>query len=154
MTSIRITKTFSFEAAHALEGYDGLCANIHGHSYQLHVTLKGSPNDDPKSPKCGMVLDFGILKNIVQRTILSRLDHSLMLRKGSTILQAKENLPAKIEVFSFQPTCENLLPWMAANIAKELPDTLELYSLRLQETATSYAEWYAEDNPSRHSNCI
>lgn len=146
MSLIRITKEFSFEAAHVLEGYDGPCANIHGHSYKLRVTLKGRPNTDPKNPKFGMVMDFGLLKDIVQRVVLSRLDHSLMVRNGCALLEAREKLPTKIEVFSFQPTCENLLLWMADSITSQLPDTVQLLSLRLQETATSFAEWYAEDN--------
>lgn len=43
MTVIRLTKEFSFEAAHALDGYDGPCREIHGHSYRLFVTVKGCP---------------------------------------------------------------------------------------------------------------
>ena len=39
-TIIRLTKEFTFEAAHALEGYDGLCREIHGHSYRLFVTSR------------------------------------------------------------------------------------------------------------------
>ena len=50
MSVIRLTKEFSFEMAHFLPGYDGLCSNVHGHSYLLHVTVAGSPSDDPSSP--------------------------------------------------------------------------------------------------------
>ena len=39
MSVIRLTKEFNFEAAHMLEGYDGLCREIHGHSYRLFVTI-------------------------------------------------------------------------------------------------------------------
>ena len=58
-TIIRLTKEFTFEAAHALEGYDGLCREIHGHSYRLFVTVKGTPCADESNPKFGMVMDFG-----------------------------------------------------------------------------------------------
>ena len=61
MAVIRLTKEFSFEAAHALDGYDGPCREIHGHSYRLFVTVKGTPAEDASNPKCGMVLDFGVL---------------------------------------------------------------------------------------------
>ena len=37
--NIRITKEFDFEAAHALDGYEGKCRDIHGHSYHLKITL-------------------------------------------------------------------------------------------------------------------
>jgi 6-pyruvoyltetrahydropterin/6-carboxytetrahydropterin synthase len=49
-------------------------------------------------------------------------------------------------VVDYQPTCENLLFDFADKIKKRLPDTVELYSLRLNETSNSYAEWYAIDN--------
>ena len=78
MSVIRLTKEFTFEAAHMLEGYDGLCREIHGHSYRLLVTIKGEPERDPESPKLGMVMDFGVLKRIVNEQIVERLDHSFM----------------------------------------------------------------------------
>ena len=58
MSVIRVTKEFTFEAAHALYNYDGQCSNIHGHSYRLFVTVKGSPVSDINHPKNGMVMDF------------------------------------------------------------------------------------------------
>ena len=53
--------------AHSLPGHDGLCKNIHGHSYELLVTLIGEPIPDPRSPKYGMVIDFKDLKTIIYR---------------------------------------------------------------------------------------
>ena len=66
MARIRITKEFKFETAHALMGYDGLCKHIHGHSYELLVTVIGHPIEDESNPKLGMVMDFGDLKKIVK----------------------------------------------------------------------------------------
>ena len=80
MATIRLTKEFSFEAAHALDGYDGPCREIHGHSYRLFVTVKGHPSEDSRDPKYGMVMDFGILKRIVQEEVVSTFDHALVLR--------------------------------------------------------------------------
>ena len=65
--------------AHALYGYDGLCKNIHGHSYRLWVTVIGNVLDDSKSVKNGMVLDFSLLKKIVKPEIVDKFDHSLVL---------------------------------------------------------------------------
>ena len=65
MSKIRLTKEFRFEMAHALWDYDGLCRNIHGHSYILAVTVIGVPNEDRNSPTYGMVMHFGDLKRIV-----------------------------------------------------------------------------------------
>ena len=61
---IRITKQFNFETAHALYGYDGLCKNVHGHSYKLYVTVIGDPIDDTNHKKNGMLIDFSDLKKI------------------------------------------------------------------------------------------
>ena len=63
-STIRITKEFTFETGHALYGYDGLCKNVHGHSYKLSVTVKGQPINDPSHVKSGMVIDFSDLKKI------------------------------------------------------------------------------------------
>ncbi len=62
MTKIRLTKQFAFEMAHSLWNYDGLCKNIHGHSYKLDVTVIGKPIDDESNNKQGMVMDFIDLK--------------------------------------------------------------------------------------------
>ena len=62
MSIVRISKEFNFDMAHALLGYDGLCKNIHGHSYTLVVTVTGAPVNDVNSPKNGMLIDFKDLK--------------------------------------------------------------------------------------------
>ena len=59
---VRVTKQFTFETGHALYGYDGLCKNVHGHSYKLDVTVIGSPIEDNTHVKNGMVIDFSDLK--------------------------------------------------------------------------------------------
>lgn len=148
MAIIRLTKEFTFEAAHALEGYDGPCREIHGHSYRLFVTVKGRPSADEADPKCGMVLDFGLLKRIVQEEIVSHFDHALVLRNtADTALREvlRERFRNIVEV-AYQPTCEHMLADFADRIRRRLPAGVTLHSLRLHETATSYAEWFAEDN--------
>ena len=149
MTAIRLTKEFSFEAAHALTGYDGPCRAIHGHSYRLLVTVKGTPSEDPADPKCGMVLDFGVLKGIVGEEIVARFDHALVLQRSAADGALLRTLGARfdnvVEV-DYRPTCENMLADFAARIAARLPQGVALHALRLHETATSYAEWLAEDN--------
>lgn len=147
MTKIRLTKEFSFEMAHVLEGYDGPCRNVHGHSYKLEVTVIGHPISDSTNPKYGMVMDFGQLKSIVNRQIVSRFDHVLLVKSNSTLLNFAEKLAlGKLEVVDYQPTCENLLIHFAKLISAELPAEVTLHHLKLHETATSYAEWFASDN--------
>lgn len=149
MAVIRLTKEFSFEAAHALEGYDGPCREIHGHSYRLFVTVKGTPVSDAQDPKYGMVMDFGVLKRIVNEEIVSRFDHALVLKAseaGEELFRVLSARFGNIVTVSYQPTCENMLEDFAARIASRLPEGVMLHSLRLHETATSFAEWFAEDN--------
>lgn len=148
MALIRLTKEFSFEAAHALGGYDGPCREIHGHSYRLFVTIKGEPSTDPMNPKQGMVMDFGVLKKIVNEEIISRFDHALVLR--STADEGLRRVLAEqfdnVVTVEYQPTCENMLDDFAHRLMKRLPEGVMLHSLRLHETASSYAEWFSEDN--------
>ncbi len=149
MAQIRLTKEFSFEMAHFLSGYDGSCSNIHGHSYRLFVTVIGQPIQDFASPKLGMVVDFGLLKSIVNKGIVSRLDHALVLNnveEAQTLIPVLREHFKKIDVVDFQPTCENLLLHFVDQIQGELPSGVRLHHLKLYETATSFAEWYYEDN--------
>lgn len=150
MKIIRLTKEFSFEMAHSLDGYDGACSQIHGHSYRLFVTVKGTPIEDPSSPKQGMVMDFGALKKIVNELIVDKYDHALVMRKtqqnGVLIETLKANF-SRVITTDYQPTCENMIADFASRIMPELPEGVELHSLKMHETATSFAEWFAEDNP-------
>lgn len=145
---IRITKIFSFEMAHALFGHDGPCKNIHGHSYILSVTLKGKPISDTSNPKNGMVYDFADLKKIINEKIISVYDHALVLQKEVYSTEFVKNIKTSEKVIfkDFQPTCENLLLDFINEIKNSFSENIYLHSLKLEETKTSYAEWYADDN--------
>ncbi len=148
MATIRVTKEFSFEMAHALWDYDGSCSNIHGHSYKLFVTLKGKLEMDKSNPKFGMVVDFSDIKKLVKNQIINELDHSLLVSDKADLETIKntQQMFKRLRIVGFQPTCENLLVYIAEIIRPQLPDNLALYSLKLRETGSSYAEWYADDN--------
>ncbi|MDR2359587.1 MAG: 6-carboxytetrahydropterin synthase [Prevotellaceae bacterium] len=141
MTTIRLTRKFTFEMAHALPGYDGKCRHIHGHSYILYVTVKGVPESDPVHPKYGMVMDFTELKSIVHRQIIDRLDHALLLRCDAPVAAELAAAYEKVETVPYQPTCENMVIAFAETLQAALPGRVSLHSIRLCETATSYAEW-------------
>jgi 6-pyruvoyltetrahydropterin/6-carboxytetrahydropterin synthase len=148
VTKIRLTKEFKFEMAHALKGYDGPCRNIHGHSYELVVTVAGEPVSDPASPKLGMVMDFGQLKDIVRKEIVSEFDHALVLNRDSAneYFEHMNHLFGKLILVDYQPTSENLLIDYASRISAKMPAGVKLISMKLRETVTSYAEWFAADN--------
>ena len=149
MSKIRITKMFSFEAGHALHGYDGKCKNLHGHSYHLEVTVIGTPITDSNNVKHGMVIDFGDLKKIVKEDIVDVFDHSMVFNKNTPHIDMANDLVAlghHVLLVDYQPTTEMMIIDFADKIKRRLPETIQLHSLKLQETATSYAEWYASDN--------
>ncbi len=146
MSIIRITKEFRFEGAHALTGYDGKCRHIHGHSYSLFVTLKGSPKNDNTHPKSGMVLDFSELKSLVNELIIEPFDHALILRSDAPLADEISKEYCNVVITEFQPTCENLAIYFAGIIEGRLPAHLKLARLKLYETPTSFVEWVAEDN--------
>jgi 6-pyruvoyltetrahydropterin/6-carboxytetrahydropterin synthase len=148
MNNIRITKHFDFETAHALYGYDGKCKNIHGHSYQLYVTVIGKPIDDTNHVKNGMVIDFGDLKQIVKSEIVDVFDHATVLNKNSPHVELAEIIrphSPKVILVGYQPTSELMIIDFADRISKRLPKSVTLHSLKLYETQNSYAEWFASD---------
>ena len=148
MAKIRVTKEFNFEIAHALWNYDGPCANIHGHSYRMFVTVIGEPIEEIENPKIGMVIDFGDLKSIVNQEIIHPLDHAIILNTKAfeSLGNFDSQMFKKQYIVDYQPTCENMVVDFAEKLLKKLPENLHLHSLKLHETATSFAEWYASDN--------
>ena len=149
MSNIRITKQFSFETGHALYGYDGKCKNVHGHSYKLSVTVIGKPISNNSNVKYGMVIDFSDLKKIVKEEIVGQFDHATVFNKNTPHVELAKELSNRghhVILVDYQPTSENMVIDFARKIINRLPAAIKLHSLKLQETETSFAEWYASDN--------
>ena len=149
MDTIRITKEFSFETGHALYGYDGKCRNVHGHSYKLSVTVIGKPISEEGAVKLGMVIDFGDLKKIVKAEVVDPFDHATVFNKNTPHIELAQELESrghKVILADYQPTSENMVIDFAEKIASKLPETIKLHSLKLRETETAFAEWFAADN--------
>ena len=154
MAKLSITKIFTFEAAHMLKGYDGLCANIHGHSYRLEVSVFSpalNPSDDflhsdESDPKNGMLFDFSELKKLVNQVIIEPFDHSLILNRniGRELSETLQKNSLRVVHVPYQPTSENLLIDFAGRLQKVLPQGISLKKLRLYETATSYTDYESE----------
>ena len=146
--NIRVTKKFTFDTAHALYGYDGPCKNIHGHTYTLSVTLIGKIINDNLNPKNGMVIDFTDFKKVVKDNVIDVFDHSLVLNLNSPHAQLNDlnNNFEKINYVPYQPSCENLIVDFLERIKSKLPDNVIVKNLKLEETPTSFAEWFLEDN--------
>ncbi|TYB30888.1 MAG: 6-carboxytetrahydropterin synthase QueD [Candidatus Mcinerneyibacterium aminivorans] len=120
MQELIITKIFSFGAAHNLDSYHGKCENLHGHNYRLEVSVKGVPDNE------GMVIDYKVLKEIINKTVIEKLDHKYLN-----------------EVLDFSPTSENLLIWMKEKLENKLnSENYKLYKLVLWETESNKASIY------------
>ncbi|HDQ15090.1 MAG TPA: 6-carboxytetrahydropterin synthase QueD [Sediminispirochaeta sp.] len=116
-----VSKEFKFDAAHNLVEYHGKCESLHGHTYRLRVSLKGSPGAD------GMILDFGILKRIVKEEVLTKLDHGYL----------NDVVP--------QSSTENLSLWIWERLEPKLQgENYRLDEIVLWETETSFVTLRAD----------
>lgn len=140
---ISICKIFRFEAAHAIHHYPGKCAHIHGHSYELHVTVQGKQPIDHFIEGLGIIMDFKELKALVQKEVINTLDHKLILSKAYLSETKNQFSPDELVVFDVEPTAENLLLLVNRQLTSILPEHVRLHSLKLWETRDSYAEWSA-----------
>ncbi|MDP1725694.1 MAG: 6-carboxytetrahydropterin synthase [Bacteroidota bacterium] len=131
---LSITKLFHFEAGHRLSNYDGPCKNIHGHSYKLHISITGEKLTN------GILIDFKVLKKIVETAVINEMDHSLLLKRNELNITATENLGSKILWLDEDPTAEYLVTYIGSKIQNELPAGIRLLRLRLYETDSCYAE--------------
>lgn len=138
---LQLTKIFHFETAHALHGYAGACKNIHGHSYELHVTVSSVNDYQNYIPAPGFMIDFKEIKKLVNILVVEKFDHKVILSKDflseNPSFLSQENLV----IFEAEPTAENLLIYILSNIQKDLPSNIQLVKLKLYETNDSYAEW-------------
>ena len=127
---LSVTKRFEFDAAHKLPYHKGKCVNLHGHLFILDVEVSGEINMISESEEYGMIIDFGVLKNIVNEHVISKMDHSFLN-----------------DLFVY-PTAEFMVTWIAEKLSREMHSLyagrLKLVRVRLYETPTSYAEWRIE----------
>ena len=118
---IEVTKEFTFDSCHQLLAYKGKCANLHGHTYKLQVTVEG------KCDRRGLVLDFGDIKDIVKTLVIDRLDH--------------KNLTEELE---YNTTAENMVVWIYDILNdnfKHRGELARVTKVRLWETPTSFATY-------------
>ncbi len=137
---ISVTKIFRFETAHAIHEYEGLCKNIHGHSYELHVTVSSCSNHNLLSEK-GFVIDFKDLKSIVKTNVIEYFDHQIILSEkyieNHSNLKELENLA----IWKMEPSAENIVLFIKNKISSCFDKEVKLIKLKLYETADSFAEW-------------
>lgn len=108
-----LTTKYHFDSAHFLKGYDGACSNIHGHRWNVEVSIY---NDDliEDGAKRGMIVDFSTLKKDLKE-VLDNLDHALIIEKNtlkSNTLAALKSEDFRILEFDFRPTAENFSKYL------------------------------------------
>ncbi len=138
---MHITKIFHFEMAHAINDYSGACKNIHGHSYELHVTITTEKPTDGYLPSPGFIFNFKELKRIVSSAVIETLDHKLIVSRSFIEKNSGIELQENLAVWEAEPSAENLLIYIRDIMKNKLPGGVILASLKLYETKDSYAEW-------------
>ena len=131
----------TFDSAHFLTGYNGKCANIHGHTWKLEVAISSQELKE-MGEKRGMIIDFSDLKKAV-RELASRFDHTLIYEKGSLkdgTVAALSSEGFKLTEVPFRPTAENFAEHFYRSLAENLP----VKSVSVYETPDNCAV-YEED---------
>lgn len=144
LNEVTVCKIFTFDAAHQLIGHKGKCSNLHGHTYKLEVVLKGRPLTTEGHSDEGFVIDFSDMKTIVKESLVDQLDHSFLAMGNEPVLETLVNSGSKVSHLSFRTTVENMSSYIAYTLKQA---GLPLYSVKLWETPTAWAEVLAEDIP-------
>lgn len=142
---MKVTKEITFDVAHMLSYYEGKCANLHGHTYRLQVTLEGNVGDVSH-----MVLDFNILKEVLNESVMDVFDHAVVFSDFKLRNEAENELYAWAETYekkyavipNGKTTCEDMAPYIKQLISENLlsKQITAFVSVRLWETPTSFAE--------------
>ena len=138
---IQVTKIFRFETAHAIHGYNGHCRNIHGHSYELHVTVISANDQGNYLPAPGFIIDFKEIKKLVTSSVIEIFDHKVLLSRDFILANPAFASQENLVTWETEPTAENMLLFIKQTLNEKLPAEVTLVQLKLFETKDSYAEW-------------
>ena len=136
---LTVTKSVKFDAAHVLTNHQGLCKNLHGHTYRVDVSV-AQPDDDARD----MVIDFKDLKRIANEVVCARFDHAFIYSTASTgereIAAVVEKNGMRTVAIPFRSTAENLAKLFFGELRAHVPG---LVAVKVWETADSAAEYRA-----------
>ena len=137
----RLKTSAAFDSAHFLAGYEGKCANIHGHRWRVEAAVTGELVTE--GPKRGMIVDFGDLKKAV-RALADRFDHTLIYEDGTlseASLAALGEQGFSLTAVPFRPTAENLAEHFYGLLSAE---GFRVTSVAVYETPENCAVYEAE----------
>ena len=134
---ITVTKTIRFDAAHVLTNHQGLCKNLHGHTYRVDVSVTQGDGDTRD-----MVIDFKDLKRIASEVVCERFDHAFIYNTESAgereIAAVVEKNGMRTVAIPFRSTAENLARMFFGELKALIPG---LSAVKVWETADSCAEY-------------
>ena len=142
----KLKTTAAFDSAHFLSGYNGKCANIHGHTWTIEVEVRAN-SLITAGEKRGMVIDFSDLKKSV-KALADRYDHTLIYEQGSlreSTLNALREEGFSLTELSVRPTAENFAKLFYEALSKELP----VCSVTVYETPQNCATYESSGEMSR-----
>lgn len=135
---IQITRRETFNAAHRLynnkwseeKNFEvfGPCSRIHGHNWELFVTVEGEVN-----PETGFVMDLKDLRDLIRNQIISKVDHTYL---NEDVDFLKDQLPST-ENFAIA-IWKILKPILKDNFG------VDLYKVQLFETVNHYVEYFGK----------
>ena len=104
----KIAKEFQFDACHMLDGHNGKCHNLHGHTYRLLVEISNELITSGSS--ADMVMDYADIKSVVKQQIIDQLDHAYLYNQNnaneSQIAELLQQMQRKIFAFHCRTTAE------------------------------------------------
>lgn len=133
MPQFKVTKQIEFCYGHRLLEYDGKCKYLHGHNGLLEIEVGTESLDS-----LGMVIDFGVIKDIVKQWVDDNIDHKMILSKDDPILGMLNDINEPVYVLDGNPTAENIAKHVHEQARKAGLDILET---RLWETPSSFAAY-------------
>lgn len=143
---ISVAKTFEWDMGHRVTNHASLCKNPHGHRYKMILAVNGVLHTEKNSSDEDMIVDFGTLKQVVNDTIVKKLDHSFMFWEDDPVMApfAESNPNLLMYAMPFIPTAERIAEYISHQLAEILPKEIPgiiLESVTVFETPTSQAIW-------------
>lgn len=133
-----VAKKFKWEAAHRLAWHEGLCSNLHGHSYRMTVELEGQPDE------CGFLIDFQAIKQLLA-PLIDEWDHGIFVANTDVqLLEVVHQTGWKHFVLPYDATTENVCRFVAEFLLAQHLPTLQQHRVsairvHVAETETCYA---------------
>ena len=139
----KIAKEFQFDACHMLDGHNGKCHNLHGHTYRLLVEISNELITNGSS--ADMVMDYADIKSVVKQQIIDQLDHAYLYNQNNTnesqIAELLQQMQRKIFAFPCRTTAEGMSKFIFDHLSQFLPVSI----IKLWETPTSYCEYHRSE---------